>query len=91
MFWIALQPAPEASGPAGALQDGHTALAWWALQYTPLVARVQDALVLEVSASARLFGGRAALARAICTRNKPIAPVEYALTATKNVANTGET
>jgi protein ImuB len=86
MFWIALQPAPEACGPTGALQDGHTALAWWALQFTPLVARVQDALVLEVSASARLFGGRAALVREIYTQNKPIAPVECAWGATSLIA-----
>jgi protein ImuB len=38
-----------------------TALAWWTLQFTPLVARVEAALVLEVSNSERLFGGREAL------------------------------
>ena len=68
MHWIALQPAPEpAHEPSpgapdtAALVDVHTALAWSALQFTPAVARVQDALVMEVSASERLFGGRDAL------------------------------
>jgi protein ImuB len=66
MHWIALQRAPEPA-PAGAsealtpLVDAHTALAWWALRFTPMVARVEQSLVLEVSASERLFGGREAL------------------------------
>lgn len=34
-----------------------THLAWWALQFTPRVARLEDAVVLEVHASERLFGG----------------------------------
>ena len=66
MHWIALQPRPEAladaSTNAQALPaDLPTALAWWALQFTPLVAWVDASLVLEVSASERLFGGRTAL------------------------------
>jgi protein ImuB len=68
MHWIALQPAPEpqrSPDEAAALVDVHTALAWAALQFTPMVARVQDALVMEVSASERLFGGREALSNAI--------------------------
>jgi protein ImuB len=43
------------------LADVDTALSWWALQFTPMVARVEQSLVLEVSGSERLFGGRAAL------------------------------
>ena len=65
MHWIAVQAAPEpqsaAQEDAARLVDAHTALAWWALRFTPLVARVEQALVLEVSASERLFGGRSAL------------------------------
>lgn len=49
--------------------DPHTALAWWALQFTPMVARVHDALVLEVSGSERLFGGRGALVELILQPN----------------------
>jgi len=61
MHWIALQPTPEAAAAEATLSDATTAWAWWALQFTPLVARVEDALLLEVSASARLFGGAPAL------------------------------
>lgn len=32
-------------------------LGWWALQFTPRVALLEDAVVLEVQASERLFGG----------------------------------
>ncbi len=35
--------------------------AWWALRFTPRVARVDEALLLEVSTTERLWGGRAAL------------------------------
>jgi protein ImuB len=57
MHWIALQPASDA-----ALADATTAWSWWALQFTPMVARVESALVMEVSASERLFGGSVRLA-----------------------------
>ena len=65
MHWIAVQPAlkpPDApAGDTDALTDVDTALAWRALRFTPMVARVEAALVLEVSGSERLFGGRDAL------------------------------
>jgi len=89
MHWIALQPGPEASGAAPAdapLVDAPSAWAWWALQFTPLVARVEAALVLEVSASERLFGGRAALLDQLLKPNWPLALVEYAQGATSLVA-----
>ena len=35
--------------------------AWWALRFTPRVALVDEALLLEVSTTERLWGGRAAL------------------------------
>ncbi|APW43987.1 hypothetical protein [Rhodoferax saidenbachensis] len=81
MHWIALQPAPDA-----ALADPHSAWAWWALQFTPMVARVDDALVLEVSGSERLFGGRAALVGQIFKPNQALAPVECAQGATSLIA-----
>jgi protein ImuB len=54
MYWIALQPSPD-----------EDALAWAyrALQFTPRVACVDEAVVLEAGASERLFGGRRRLAR----------------------------
>lgn len=87
MHWIALRPTPDAATPPElTLADVHTALAWWALRFTPLVARVEDALVLEVSGSERLFGGRRALLQQVLEPNKPLAPVEYAQAATSLVA-----
>ena len=87
MHWIALQPAPhEPPADAPPLADAQTALAWWALQFTPMVARVQDALVLEVSGSERLFGGRAALLRRVFKPNLPLAPVYTAQGATSLIA-----
>lgn len=53
MLWLALR-RPEA-------KPWPEALVWWALQFTPRVARLQEGLLLELSASLRLFGGQAAL------------------------------
>jgi protein ImuB len=82
MHWIALQPGPDDE----ALADAPTAWAWRALQFTPQVARVDAALVLEVSASERLFGGRTALLAHIFKSNGLLAPVEYAQGATSLIA-----
>jgi protein ImuB len=66
MFWIALIPEPpcrsdsKSSGTEGAGGQQH-AIGCWALQFTPRVALVEDAVVLEVRASQRLFGGEDAL------------------------------
>lgn len=89
MHWIALQPAPDTPGtPAGdaALVDVHSAWAWWALQFTPWVARLEAALVMEVSASERLFGGRAALLGQLLKPKWSLAPVQYADGATSLIA-----
>jgi protein ImuB len=87
MHWIALKPAPHDGAPdVHPLADAPTALAWWALQFTPWVARVQGALVLEVSGSERLFGGRAALLQRIFESNQPLVHVEYAQGATSLIA-----
>lgn len=54
MYWIALLPPHE---------DERTAWGWHALQFTPRVAQVEEALLLEASASEQLFGGRGRLLR----------------------------
>jgi protein ImuB len=54
MFWIALQPTHEGE---------RQAWGWRALQFTPRVADLDEALVLEVSACERLWGGRKRLLR----------------------------
>ncbi|GAB3776692.1 DNA polymerase Y family protein [Ramlibacter monticola] len=54
MYWIALQPSPD---------EDRIAWGWRALQFTPRVASVDEAILLEAGASERLFGGRRRLLR----------------------------
>lgn len=56
MYWIALQASRD---------DAATAWGWRALQFTPRVARVDEAILLEAGASERLFGGRKRLLRGL--------------------------
>lgn len=68
--WLALRlhPAlPVAASASIHLTDPLTALAWRALQLTPWVAQLDGALVLEISGSERLFGGRSALLQQLLT------------------------
>jgi protein ImuB len=83
MHWIALKLQPDLTAE---LANAATALGWWALQFTPKVAWVDGALVLELSASERLFGGRAALVQRIRKENRPPAPVNSAQGATSLIA-----
>ena len=87
-YWLALcrqdahraatRDAETAFSDAAALADPLAALAWWSLQFTPWVAQVQQALVLEISASERLFGGRLALVQALLQPGHAPVPIEYA-------------
>ncbi len=89
MYWLSLIPGPaeDASGaaPDAALVAAHAAdrqqtLAWWALQFTPRVACLEDAVVFEASASLRLFGGERALrASMLRQREQGLAPAFDAL------------
>jgi protein ImuB len=56
MYWIALLPSRN---------EDATAWGWRALQFTPRVACVDEALLLEAGASERLFGGRRTLLRSL--------------------------
>lgn len=81
MQWIALQWPPEVPPLAAAQQApaglvAGDALAWWALQFTPRVARVDGVLLLEVSGSLRLWGGLRALAQRIDAEN-PAPPLVW--------------
>ena len=95
MYWIALQPQPEAEGapapdasnasssaqvaePASVRDDALTALGWWALQFTPRVAQIGQAVLLEVSASERLFGGRQPLLDHLFQAACPVQPLRSA-------------
>ena len=86
MHWMALQPEPAPAGAADALTDAATALGWWALRYTPKVARVGDVVLLEVSASARLWGGLPSLVQHVLESNKPVAKVNHAQGTTSLIA-----
>ncbi|MDP2066194.1 MAG: DNA polymerase Y family protein [Burkholderiaceae bacterium] len=77
MHWIALQWPPD---------DTRAAWGWWALQFTPRVAPVDEALLLEVSASERLWGGRQPLLRRFFKKNPLQAPVEWSQGATSLIA-----
>jgi len=67
MHWLALlqQPLPSSTEPATPAEQAaqQQALAWLALRFSPRVARLEEAVVLEVEASLRLFGGARALHR----------------------------
>ena len=87
MHWIALQPECAATaGVPSDLTDPTLALGWWALRYTPRVALCQKVVLLEVSTSARLWGGGDALVQHILASNKPVAHMLYAQGATSLVA-----
>lgn len=60
MLWAALllPPGPDATLPSDEVLHG---VATWALQFTPKVAISEDAVLIEVDASVRLFGGKRAL------------------------------
>ena len=82
-YWLALCPqdaqhAKTESSGAAAWADPLAALSWWSLQFTPWVAQVQQALVLEISASERLFGGRMALLQALLQPGHTPLPMQYA-------------
>jgi protein ImuB len=66
--------AEHASMRANAL----TALGWWALQFTPRVAHLEQAVLLEVSASERLFGGRQPLLDHLFQAVCPLQPLRLA-------------
>ena len=81
MQWIALRWLPEDDAavpssesaapvrPAPELPLSLEALGWWGLRYTPRVAWLDEALVLEVSACERLWGGLQPLMRLMTAWN----------------------
>ena len=84
MLWVALQALPEDASMR--LADCTASLAWWALHFTPKVARVDDTLLLELSASERLWRGRIQLLSQIHESSKLITAVKMARGATSLVA-----
>ncbi|MDZ7937396.1 MAG: DNA polymerase Y family protein [Rhodoferax sp.] len=80
MYWLALYLPPDM---APAEQQAWRARA---LHLTPRVALVDEALVLEVSASLRLWGGAERLLRQLLGSNWHLALIQYAQAATFLVA-----
>src|SRR4051812_32896096 len=77
MFWIALCPTTEA--------DRH-AWTWWALRFTPRVTHVDEAVLIEVSGSLKLFGGRKALLHLLLRSHADLGDVPWAAGPTSLVA-----
>ncbi|MDO8756218.1 MAG: DNA polymerase Y family protein [Polaromonas sp.] len=95
MRWIALQASirPDAASPLIDAAAAQQALACMALGYTPRVALVDEAVLMEVSGSLRLFGGLARLAQQMAQqasqffeKNKVMAHMEQAQGATSLIA-----
>ncbi|MFG6417268.1 Y-family DNA polymerase [Roseateles sp. DC23W] len=64
MLWSALLLPPcanDPNSPSPPSPDALRAVATWALQFTPRVAVFEDAVLMEVQGSTRLFGGKRAL------------------------------
>lgn len=79
MYWIALSPKPEGS-------NDRQPWTWWALRFTPRVAWVEEALLLEVSGSLRLFGGRKGLLTLLMSAERDLGAVVWAAGRTSRVA-----
>lgn len=77
MFWVALLPSPD---------DDRIAWGWRALQFSPRVAFVDEALLLEVEASERLFGGRKRLLKRLLKCPAPLSLAHWAQAATAHAA-----
>ena len=90
MHWIALLPPPPVEAPplppAPGLDADLRLWSWRALQFTPRVALADGVVVLEISASERLFGGRRALLQHIFKANQPHPSVEWSQGATSLIA-----
>ncbi len=61
MLWAALLLPRAPAGTPPPIDDALHGLATWALQFTPRVAILEEAVLMEVEASTRLFRGKRAL------------------------------
>ncbi|WP_431101205.1 Y-family DNA polymerase [Roseateles noduli] len=85
MLWTALLLPPCASqNPSSSLPspDALRAVAVWALQFTPRVAVSEDAVLMEVEASTRLFGGKRALRDRVVAEAEELGVLQVAWAAT---------
>ena len=69
MLWAALLLPPPDDTPTSS-DDPLLGLGTWAMQFSPRVAVVDEAVVMEVEASVRLFKGKRALRDRVVTESK---------------------
>lgn len=88
MLWAALLPSPRPDDTPPSNDDALRGVATWALQFTPRVALAADAVVMEVEASVRLFGGKRALRNRVVEESKElgVASVAWAQTSLGAIA-----
>ena len=88
MHWIALLPLPHRDGrqPEPGQDEDLRLWSWRALQFTPRVALADGAVLMEISASERLFGGRRALLQRVFKENEAYPGVEWSQGATSLIA-----
>ncbi|MGM9514666.1 DNA polymerase Y family protein [Roseateles sp. DB2] len=55
--WLALLPQVDPAQAGPGRPSPQQQLAWWALQFTPRVCLLEEAVLLELSSCLRLFGG----------------------------------
>lgn len=72
MLWACLLPSRASASLPTPRDDALRGLAIWGLQFTPKVALLRDAVVMEVEASARLFGGRRALRERVAEESREL-------------------
>lgn len=77
MLWVALL-LPLSSDSSPPSDDQLRGLASWALQFTPRVATADEAVVMDVEASARLFGGRRALRDRVLQESADLGVIQLA-------------
>lgn len=60
MLWIALVPGAPSESPSESITEPADikALSWWTLQFSPRVCVLEETVLAELEASARLFGGK---------------------------------
>lgn len=75
MLWAVLRLPAEATPPP---TDALTGLSLWALQFTPRVALRDEAVVMELASSVRLFGGKRALRDRITAESRELGAVAVA-------------
>ncbi|WP_332745949.1 Y-family DNA polymerase [Hydrogenophaga sp.] len=76
MLWSALLLPTAPTTPS--TEAARRAVATWALQFTPRVALADGAVLMEVAASERLFGGRRALRDRVVAESQQLGVVQVA-------------